>query len=125
MTPFSANPFAYIFPAIAFAAVAVYYMYGAIDRIGLDTHAAEARVTGKQYAPGSTTYNTNVVAGRAWTQSQQNPDNYVVTLEVEGETTAGLVTKEMYESLKTDDRVHVHVRRTRISKQLQVTDVSR
>ena len=119
------NPLVYAFPAIALAAVLLYYLYGAVDRVGLDTERTEARVTGKQFAPGSTTYNTNVVAGRAWTQSSKNPDFYVIGLEVNGEAVGGAVTPQMYESLRPGDLVHVEFQRTRFSGQLLVTDVRR
>src|SRR5258708_30800871 len=106
------NPLVYAFPAIALALVLLYYLYGAVDGLGTDTQRTEARVTGKQYAPGSTTYNTNVVAGRAWTQSSKNPDFYVIGLEVEGEPAGGAVTPQMYESLQPGDVVHVEFQRT-------------
>jgi len=35
MSAFRANPFAYIFPALALCAVLIYFFYAAIDRIGL------------------------------------------------------------------------------------------
>ena len=49
----------------------------------------------------------------------------MVGLDVDGVTTGGLVTKELYDELKPGDRVSVTMRRTRISKQLQVVDVRR
>jgi hypothetical protein len=80
-------------------------------------------VTGKQFAAGSTTYNTNVVAGRAWTQSSKNPDAYVIGLEVNGEAAGGAVSPQLYEALKPGDIVSVEFQRTRFSKQIVVTDV--
>ena len=125
MSAFKANPFAYVFPALVLLAVVGYYAYGALDRLGLDTRSAQARVTGKQFTPGSTTYNTNDVADRAWTQSTENPDAYVVTLDVEGHPTSAYVSKELFEVLKSGDAVEVQIRRTRLSRQLQVVDVGR
>jgi hypothetical protein len=119
------SPIAYILPAVAFAAALLYYVYGAVDRMGLTTEDHEAVITEKNFAAGSTTYNTNIVAGRAHTQSYQNPDAYMVGLNVDGVKTGGFVTKEMYEELKPGDRVTVTMQRTRISKQLQVVNVRR
>lgn len=120
------NPLAYIFPAIAFGAALLYYAYGAADRIGLATQQTEARVTTKTYTPGSTTYHTNIAAGRAWTQSDKNPDAYLVGLDLDGGvTTVGVVTKELYESLSPGERVRVSYARTRFSNKLLVTDVRR
>jgi hypothetical protein len=119
------NWYAYIFPAVAFGAAILYYAYGALDRVGLDTQETFAHVTEKNFAQGSTTYHTNIVAGRAWTQSSENPDAYMVGLEVEGTPTGGFVTKQMYETLAPGERVRVKYKRTRFSNKLLVTDVSR
>jgi hypothetical protein len=120
------NPLAYILPALAFIAALLYYAYGAVDRVGLETREGHAVVTTKDYTPGSTTYHTNIVAGRAWTQANQNPDWYVVGLDLDGGTkTVGAVTKDLYESLRPGERVRVKYTRTRISNQLLVTDVRR
>src|ERR1700712_716992 len=93
MTAFSANPFAYIFPLILLIAVGGYYAYGAVDHLGLDLHDAQAVVTGKQVSAGGTTYNTNIVAGRAWTQAYEKADYYAIMMNVGAEPTVGLVTK--------------------------------
>jgi hypothetical protein len=119
------NPFVYVFPALALAAVVLYFLYGALDRLGLETQRSEARVTGKQFSRGSTTYHTNVVAGRSWTQSSQNPDAYIVSLEIDGKATIGAVSPEMYQSLQPDDRVRVEFKQTRFSNRTLVTDVRR
>lgn len=125
MPPEGPNPFAYAFPAIALLAVLAYFVYGAIDRLGLDAYATEARVTGKQYTPGSTTYTSEIIDGRNVTRANQNPDAYVVSLDIAGETTGGMVSSQMYELLQPGERVQVKVRRTRLSKRMLVTDVTR
>lgn len=119
------NRLVYVFPAVALAAVLLYYLYGAVDRLGLESRRAEALVTGKRFAPGSTTYNTKIAGGRAWTQATENPDLRVVVLEVDGESTGGTVDPQTYEALKEGDRVHATYQRTRISKRILVTDVQR
>src|SRR6267378_3610883 len=106
------SPIVYILPALAFAAALLYYAYGAIDRLGLETHQAEARVTTKNFAAGSTTYHTNIVAGRAWTQSQKYADSYIVGLDIDGVVTGGLVTPEVYATLNPGERVQVRFKRT-------------
>jgi hypothetical protein len=121
----SPNPFVYVVAAVALAAVLLYFFYGAVDRLGLETHRTVARVAGKQSAAGSTTYNTNIVAGRAWTQSSKNPDAYIVTMEIDGQPTGGAVSQELYESLQPGERVRVEYQRTRFSGQILVTDVRR
>lgn len=126
MPPEAPNPFViYAFPAIALVAVLLYFVYGAVNRVGLDTYQGEARVTGKQLTPGSTTYTTEVVAGRSWTKANQNPDAYVVQLDLDGEATGGMVSQQLYESLQAGERVRVRFSRTRLTKRILVTDVSR
>jgi hypothetical protein len=119
------NVWTYAIPAVALLAVAAYFLYGAADRVGLPTEDREALVTEKSFAAGSTTYYTNVVGGRTITQSSQNPDAYMVGLDIAGMKTGGLVTKELYESLKPGDRVLVQVSRTRFSDKVLVTDIRR
>ena len=119
------NRLVYVFPAIAFAAVGLYYLYGAVDRLGLETRKAEARVTRKQVAHGSTTYNTTIAGGRAWTQATDNPDAYILEFVVDGEPTGGAVDPQIYETVKEGDPVRVEFQRTRLTGRLVVTDVRR
>ena len=125
MAPSGPNRLVYVFPALALAAVALYYGYGAVDQLGLETRQADVVVTGKQVVQGSTTYNTTIAGGRAWTQSTENPDAHIVAFEVDGEPTGGAVDPAAYDSLKAGDRVHVQFQRTRLSRRLVVTDVRR
>ena len=119
------NPVVYVIPALALAVVVLYYLYGAADRFGLETHQADARVTGKQHTPGTTSYNTNIVAGRAWTQSTQTPDMYIVQLDLNGVETLGAVPPDVYASLQAGERVRVAFQRTRFTQRILVTDVRR
>jgi hypothetical protein len=125
MTAFSANPLIYVFSALAIGGALAYFAYGAIDRVGLATYAAEGTVSGKQYNPPGTSHYTNIVAGRAWTQSQETPETYVLTLSVDGETALALVSKEAFEAARVNDRLRLLLRRTRISGRLEVVEVSR
>jgi hypothetical protein len=125
MTPSGPNRLVYVFPAVALAAVALYYAYGAVDQLGLETRQADVVVTGRQVVQGSTTYNTTIAGGRAWTQSTENPDAHMVAFEIDGEATGGAVDPAAYESLREGDRVHVQFQRTRLSRRLVVTDVRR
>jgi hypothetical protein len=115
----------YAIPAIALAAVALYFAYGAVDRFALATEETEARVTGKQIAGGSTTYHTTVAAGRAWSQSSTNPDTPIVLFDVQGVATGGAVSPQLYESLQPGEIVRVAFQRTRFTRQILVTDVRR
>ena len=125
MTPFTANPAMWILSAVLVAAAVAYFAYGWLDRVGLDVRTVEARVTSKQYTEGRSTYRTTVVNGRAWTQVDDTGDVYGIVLDVAGEPTVGLVTKELYDSLADGDRVSARVRRTRFSHRLEVVHLDR
>jgi hypothetical protein len=125
MTPYSANPFGFIFSVVAIIAVVLYFAYGAIDRTGLEVRATEAIVTGKQFTPSGKSYYTTIAGGRAWVQSQETPETYAVLLNVGNEQTAGVVSKDLYESLHASDAVQVKFRRTRITKRLEVVEVTK
>jgi len=119
------SPFVYVFPAVLLTAVALYFAYGAVDRAGLPTLHAEAQVTGKQRTPASTTYTTEVIGGRTMTRPTQNPEAYVLALQVDGEATGGVVSRDLFETLQPGARVHVDYRRTRLSKRILITGVTR
>ncbi len=125
MTAYSANPFGYIFPIIAVALVICYFLYATFDRLGLDVNSATGTVVTKQYTQRGKTYNTTIIDGRSVVQSQATPETYAVVLDVGNERTSALVSKMLYESVQTNDSVQVRVRRTRITRRLEVVDVNR
>jgi hypothetical protein len=125
MTPYSANPFIYIFSAVVIGAVLLYYVYGAIDRTGLEVSAAVAKVTDKQFTKSGRSYYTTIAGDRTWVQSKETPETYAVVLLVGNERTAAVVSKELYESLQANDSVQVKTRRTRITRKLEVVEVTR
>ncbi len=125
MPPQGPNPLAYLFPAVLLVGAVLYFAYGALDRGALQTQGGEARVTGKQFTPGSATYRTVEAGGRSWVQQDRYPDAYVVTLDLKGEPTSAVVEPQLYQSLQAGDSVRVRFRRTRLSHRLLVTDLSR
>ena len=122
MGNYFSNP-VYIMPAVILTAVILYFLYGVVDSAGLDTQTTSAIVTAKTHTPGSTNYINRIAGGRSWTQAQQQPDFYAISLTIDGEPTAALVTKEKFQQLRENDRVTVTVHRTRISGKLEVIDV--
>jgi hypothetical protein len=124
MTPYSANPFVYIFSAIAIGGMFLYFIYAGIDRVGIEVHTASATVTGKQFTKSGKSYYTTIAGDQAWVQSQRTPETYVVLLNVEGERTVAVVSKQQYDSLQADDIVQVRTRRTRITQRLEVVEVT-
>ena len=110
-------------PAVILGVALVYFLYYAINKVGLETHTADAMVTAKDHTPGSTSFVNRIAGGRSWTQAQQQPDFYAVSLNIENEPTVALVTKEKFDRLEKNDRVRVTYRRTRISGRIEVLDV--
>ncbi|MEO7242697.1 MAG: hypothetical protein ABIW85_07260 [Variovorax sp.] len=125
MTPFAANPFIFIFSALALAAVLMYFGRGALDRLGLSDEPASAVITGKHYYPPGVTYHTTIAAGRAWTMADSTSEHYVLELNVGQEPIGTVVSKEIHDALKVGDRVQVTVHRTRFTRRLEVTQVER
>ncbi len=125
MLPESPNPFVYAFPAILLVCVMLYFLYGAVDRMGLETYETQARIMDKQFTPGSTTYHTNVVNDRNFTQAHRNPDAYMVTFDLNGVPSGGLVDPQLYETLQPGEQVRVQFRRTRLTGRVLVTHVDR
>jgi hypothetical protein len=123
MKSYLTNP-AYIMPALILAGVLIYYLYGAIDKVGLETQTVDAIVTSKTYTPGSTNYVNRIAGGRSWVQSQQQPDYYAISLSIDGKPTVALVSKEKYERLKENDHVRATISHTRITGNLQVIDLN-
>jgi hypothetical protein len=82
-------------------------------------------VTDKQFTESGRSYYTTIAGGRTWVQSQETPETYAVILTVGNERTAGVVSKELYESVQPNDTVQVKIRRTRITGRLQVVEVTR
>ena len=116
------NP-AYVMPAVILGALLVYGAYYAVDKLGLEAHTGNAVVTEKTYTPGSTTYVNRIAANRSWTQAQEQPDVYAVSLRIDNEPTVAWVSKEKFDRLDRYDRVQVTYRRTRISGKLEVLAV--
>src|ERR1017187_5091490 len=107
MTPYSANPFAYLFSVVAIGAVLLYFVYGAVDRLGLEVHSTTATVTAKQFTPSGKSYYTTMAGGREWVQSQQTPETYAVVVAVGDEVTAGAVSRQVYDTLQPNDSVQL------------------
>lgn len=124
MTAFSANPAVFIFSGLILVAALAYFAYGALDYLGVAEESKQAVVTGKQYNPPRVTYRNNIVAGRNYTQADTMPETYVLTLTIDGEPTAAIVSKQLYDTVQAQDKVSVRAKRMRLSGRLEVTEVT-
>jgi hypothetical protein len=116
------NP-AYIMPAVILGAVLIYFLYYAVDKVGLETQTATAVVTAKDFTPGSTNYVNRIAGNRSWVQAQKQPDYYAVSLTIDQEPAVALVTKEKFDRLAINDRVRVTYRHTRITGKIDVLEL--
>lgn len=123
MTEIKANPYVYIFPVFIFGFFALYYLYNAVDRLGLETNTANATVISKKYTEGSTNYVNTVAGGRTWVQSQKQPGFYTISLVVKKERAVAIVPKKQFDIIKNNDQVKVKIQRTRISGRLEIIDL--
>ena len=124
MTPYSANPFVYIFSIVAILAVVGYYGYIALDRFGLQTEQGTAEVRAKRhYARGETSV-VNIVAGRPWVQSQETPETFVVNFKFNNGEIAAAVTPTVFAAIQSGDTVRIAYQRRRLSGKLEVVDVT-
>ena len=112
-----------LFPALALCAVVIYFVYAAIDRIGLEVSDSVGTVTGKQFVRGweklLRQWSTPVFCPIA----RHAGDLCRLTFLVNGENTSGLVSKQQFQLLNTNDSVPVKIRRTKLPKRLQVVEV--
>jgi hypothetical protein len=125
MTPFSANPFAFIFSALLIVAALVYFGWGILDRLGLAEEKASAVITGKHYNPPGVTYRTIISGGRTWSLSDPTSETYLVLLNVGQEPTVAIVSKDLHDISQPGDTVQVIFHRTRLSRRLEVIKVMR
>ena len=104
----------------------LYYLYGAVDRLGLesqrdagagDGEAVRRRIDDLQHR-------TSSPAGRGRRRRRIRMSTWSGSIS-NGEATGGAVTPQLYESLQPGDLVQVEFQRTRFSKQIVVTDVRR
>jgi len=123
MTPFSANPFVYIFSIVLICGVVLYFGYSSFDKMGLETKTGMAKVVGKTYTPSGSTYRTVIVDGRSMTQPLVTPETYAISLQLDSESTVGLVDADKFESITEGDTVEVKYSRTRFSGKLVVTEI--
>jgi hypothetical protein len=118
------NRFMVIFGAVIVAGVALYFAFMVLDGVGLESHEGEARVTGKEYRESGTTYTTQVIGGTARSIPHTTGEMYILALEVDGKETQAPVTKELYSTVRTGDRLQVTYQQRRLTGALQVVDVS-
>jgi hypothetical protein len=103
----------------------LYFLFTAVNGVGLPELQATARVVGKEYRSAGVTYAPQVIGGRTHALPQATPEAYVLKLEIGGEGTECAVPKELYEASSVDDKVQVVYQQKRLTGALHVMDVKR
>jgi len=115
----------YVLGPVILVAVGGWYAFSAVDSMGLSSQTGSAVVTGKEHRAAGKTYRTTVINNRTVTIPETTPEAYVLTLALDGDTTVGVADREVYEQVRTGDRVSVTYQRRRITGGLQVVKVGR
>jgi hypothetical protein len=109
--------------AVVLIAVAGYFLFLAVNTMGLPTQTAPATVVSKEYREPGRTYATQPVGKQNLTRVQSTPETYLLTLDIDGRMAVSAVDRRTYEALKPGDRVQATYQRRRISGALQVVGV--
>ena len=112
-----------ILGVIVLCGVGFYFLFSAVNGIGLEDESGDATVVRKEYRESGTTYQRQVIGGRVHTQAQATPELYILMLDIDGQSAECAVTKSLYDELSETDRVSVEYQRKRITGSLLVTDV--
>ena len=120
----SAN-FMYIFGAIILVCVAIYFLFLAIDSLGLEEKKGIAKVISKGYKQAGKTYITQIVANRPVVLPQVKPEMYILQVDLEDKKTECAVDKSLYEAINPEDQVQVIYQKRRILGKIQVLKVTR
>jgi hypothetical protein len=113
-----------ILGGIILIAVALYYTFWAINSLGLEHLSGVATVTGKEYRPAGTSYQSERVAGRNYVRTLQTPEQYIVTLDLLNQPVAGTVDSMLYNALKPGERVQVTYQRQRLTNSMIVQKIA-
>jgi len=125
MSPFTANPFIFIFSIVAIAAIVLYFGYMAFDGIGLEVERSPAVVRDKQHVMRGETSVVTIIDGRPLVRSQETPEAFLLRLAIENTEVYAAVKRSFFEETTLGVTVNVRYQRRRLSGRLQVIEVSR
>jgi len=112
-----------VFGGIILIGVALYFIFWAVNTLGLEHRSATATVTGKEYHPPGTSYQSQNIAGRNYTRLLRTPEQCVVLLDLLEHPAAAEVEPVFYERLKPGEQVRVTYQRRRLTGSLAVTKI--
>lgn len=125
VAPPSGARFMVVFGAVVVVLIGLYFLFMAVDSLGLADQEGTATVLGKEFREASTTYQTQKVGDRMLTVPQVTPPMYILKLNIAGRKTEGPVDKSLYDAVVAGDRVRVVYQKRRILGQVQIVSVTR
>jgi len=111
--------------AIILVLVAIYFLFQAVDGMGLASQSGRAAVVGKEYRPAGQTYTREVVGNQTLNVPKTTPEMHILELDLDGRRVQGTTDRALYESISAGDQVQVTYQQRRITGALQVVRVSR
>lgn len=113
----------YIVGIVVLAGLACYVAFTAVDRVGIGSMVAPARVVSTSYRAAGKTYVTEIVNNRPLVVPHAVPEAYLVDLDIEGTTATAAVDKAVHDGLRPGEQVLATYSRTRLTGRTQVLDV--
>ena len=120
-----ASPFMIKVGIVMLVGMGLYFLFMAVNNLGLVDRHATATVISKEYRKADTTYTTQKIGNRMQTLPQTTSEMYILKLDVNGKPTECAVDKWLYNELHTGEQVKVVYKKKRISGGLQVFDITR
>jgi hypothetical protein len=103
----------------------LYFLFIAVDGLGLEVRRATATVVGQEYPEAGKTYRMQIINNCPRVLPQARPERCLLKLDINGRQTAGAVSKRLFEATQAGDRVQATCQRRRITGLLQVLEVTR
>jgi hypothetical protein len=104
---------------------AAYWLFTAVDGVGLARRTETGTVVGMRYQAAGVTYVTEVINNRPHAVRHATPEAYLVEVALAGGRAEGATGREAYEQLRAGDRVRVTYERRRVTGAIRVVDVQR
>ncbi len=105
--------------------VALYWLFMAVNTVGLAEQTATASVVGKAYKEPGKSYVTQVIDGRSYVRPQVTPEAYLVNVTIDGREVTAQVNQASFEAVQDGDQVQVVYVKRRLTGALQIVRVNR
>ena len=105
--------------------VGLYFLFQAIDGLGLETKKDSGTVVGREHREATMGYRTEIINSQPRPVRHYTPEKYVLKLDINGQQTEGTVSGSLFDAVQPGDRVVVTFQKRRLTGRLQVLEVTR